>query len=543
MKQSPDTVYLDGHILTMDAADRDVRAIAVRDDRILAAGSNEEIARLAGTGTETIDLQGRTVVPGFIDGHVHPTGVINAYRNWVDGRYPTTPTIAVLLEKIAQRAKQAKPGDWVLVAGTPSSDTRFAEKRLPTKQEIDAASNDAPVLFFSGMHKWVASTQGLAKLGITKGMKELKGAVIDTDEHGEPNGVLHEAMALTPGRDYGEDVLRRWYATDIPELWNSHGYTSVMAITPQNQFETIKSIAEGGGHATLRYTFAVSADPAGTLLPPSYERFRMPESADPEWYRFAGVKLWVDGDVPAKGGYTWHPYCGSERDCGVVNISPQKLAAIVANIRGQGLAAFLHATGDRATDMAIDAFEQAQGRPGPDTLQRIEHFGDFMLTRAQMDRVKRLGIHGNCQPGWIYLHAHATRQYLGDERADTLAFQFKTMLEAGLEPGFGTDLTGIIQQTENPFFHLWCLVTRSTERGTFVPEQAITVRDGLRMLTIWAARAQGEDAIKGSLEPGKLADMAVLSDDVTRIAPEKIAAVTVLETIVGGKSVYRRAGA
>jgi predicted amidohydrolase YtcJ len=538
-----DTLFVNANILTLDADNRVVRALAVRAGNIVAAGTDEEVRKFADQRTQVIDLEGRTVLPGFIDGHAHPTSVINAYKNWLDGRFPTTPSIAVLLQKIKARAAETKAGEWILVAGTPAGDTRFVEKRLPTRAELDAASSDAPVLYFSGMHKWVASSQGLKKLGIASGMKELKGALIELDDRGEPTGMLSEPMALVPGRNFSDELLGQMYARDIPAFWNSRGYTSLLAITPQAHFEQLKQLSADGAHGTLRYCFAVNADPAGTLLPPTYGRFHLPESADAAWYRFAGVKLWVDGDVPAKGGYVYQPYCGEDHNCGVANISPKKLVAMVSNIRRQGLGVFLHATGDRATDMAVDAFEQAQALPGPRTLQRIEHFGDFMLTREQMLKVQRLGILGNCQPGWIYIHANATSEYLGQARASALAFQFRTMVEAGLQPGFGSDLTGIVKQTEDPFFHIWCAVTRAYEHGTFVPEQAVSLTDALRMMTIWAARAQGEGELKGSLEIGKFADMVVLSDDITRIAPAKIADLCVLQTIVGGKIVYQNESA
>jgi predicted amidohydrolase YtcJ len=141
------------------------------------------------------------------------------------------------------------------------------------------------------------------------------------------------------------------------------------------------------------------------------------------------------------------------------------------------------------------------------------------------------------QPAWIYTLANSTIQNLGAERARS-AFQFRAMIDAGLEPGFGTDLTGIVLETFDPFLHVWAAVTRMSDVGVFVPEQAVSVNEALRMLTIWAARAQGEDAIKGSLEPGKLADMVVISGDILAIPPSAIRDLRVLKTIVGGRVVY-----
>jgi predicted amidohydrolase YtcJ len=193
--------------------------------------------------------------------------------------------------------------------------------------------------------------------------------------------------------------------------------------------------------------------------------------------------------------------------------------------------------------MALTAFEHVQAQDGPGTpargaaLQRIEHFGEFMLGPDDLARAKRLGVRVNVQPGWIYTLANSTIENLGAERARG-AFRFRDMIDAGLEPGFGTDLTGIVLETFDPFLHVWAAVTRMSDVGVFVPEQAVSVTEALRMLTIWSARAQGEDSIKGSIEPGKLADMVLISDDILRIAPSAIRDLKVLKTIVGGRVVY-----
>jgi hypothetical protein len=190
--------------------------------------------------------------------------------------------------------------------------------------------------------------------------------------------------------------------------------------------------------------------------------------------------------------------------------------------------------------MALDAFERVQkgqgGPAAPGTL-RIEHFGEFMLGPGDLERTKRLGVSVNVQPGWIYTLANSTIENLGAERAKG-AFQFRSMIDAGLEPGFGTDLTGIVLETLDPFLHVWAAVTRNSDAGVFVPEQAVSVDEALRMLTIWSARAQGEDALKGSIEPGKVADFVVISQDIRKIPPAEIRGLQVLQTIVGGKVVY-----
>jgi hypothetical protein len=237
------------------------------------------------------------------------------------------------------------------------------------------------------------------------------------------------------------------------------------------------------------------------------------------------------------------PYAGQAGGYGLLNLNQDELDALALRVHRAGLDFLAHATGDRATVMALTAFEHVQAQEGSgapargSALQRIEHYGEFMLGPDDLARAKRLDVKVNVQPGWVYTLANSTIQNLGAERARG-AFQFRSMIDAGLEPGFGTDLTGIVLETFDPFLHVWAAVTRMSDVGVFVPEQSVSVTAALRMLTIWAARAQGEDQVKGSIEPGKLADMVVISGDILAMPPAAIRDLKVLTTIVGGRVVY-----
>ncbi len=537
-----DTVFLNGHVLTLDVRDSVVGAVAVRDGRILATGSDAEVRALAGPGTEVVDLQGRTVLPGFVDGHVHAALAVRMIERYLDGRIATTPSVAALLEKIASRARSVPAGEWLIVAGSSSSQTRFAERRLPTRAELDAAAPGLPVMFLNGSHEAVVNSPGVRALGLERGVSELKGAAIELDADGEPTGVIREGIMIFPDLRIPPDDLRRYYTQVIPALWNARGYTSVYTLAPLDQWPVLREIAlQGGG--TLRYTVALHADPGGRFLPASFEGFAFAPPADPAWYRLAGIKVWVDSDVPMRGGAVSTPYSGGGH--GLLNLSQPELDALALRAHRTGLAFLAHATGDRATAMALDAFERVQagaGGPAAPGMLRVEHFGEFMLGPGDLERAKRLGVSVNVTPGWIYTLAHSTVENLGAERARG-AFRFRDMIDAGLQPGFGTDLTGIVLETFDPFLHVWAAVTRNSDEGVFVPAQAVSIGEALRMLTIWAARAQGEGAIKGSIEPGKLADMVVVSADPTRVPPAALRDVRVLQTVVGGRIVYRATGA
>jgi len=536
-----ETVFLHGKILTLDTAGTVVEAVAVRDGRILATGTDDQIRKLADARTAVVDLQGKTVLPGFIDGHVHPSVAVRMIERYLDGRIATTPSVAVLLRKIATRAAETPAGKWIIVAGSSSSQTRFAERRIPTRAELDSAAPKAPVMFLNGTHEAVVNSVGLGVLGIKRAMRELKGAYIDLDADGEPTGVIREGLSIFPDRTTDDD-LRGYYSSVIPQMWNARGYTSMYALAPLNQLGVLKALAQAAP-TTMRYTIGVHADPAGRFLPATFDGLAFAPTVDPTWYRLAGIKVWVDSDVPMRGGAVTVPYAGEAGGNGLLNMTQDELDALALRAHRAGLDFLAHATGDRATAMALTAFEHVQAQEGAGApargpaLQRIEHFGEFMLGPDDLARTKRLGVMVNVQPGWIYTLANSTIENLGAERARG-AFQFRSMIDAGLEPGFGTDLTGIVLETFDPFLHVWAAVTRMSDVGVFVPEQAVSVTEALRMLTIWAARAQGEGALKGSIEPGKLADMVVISDDILRIPPSAIRGLKVLKTIVGGRVVY-----
>jgi hypothetical protein len=535
---SSDTLFINGRIQTMDRAGTVVEAVGTRDGRITTTGSTRDVQATAQRDVRVVDLKGQTVLPGFIDGHVHPQLMIRTI-GYLDCRFASTQTLAAMLAKITAYAKTITPGNWVIAAGQASNSTNFPEKRMPTRAELDAASPHAPLFYMNGPHTCVVNSQGLTRLGITKGMPHHKGAHIDLDESGEPTGVIHEAFSLFPDRQVPPADEYRYLTEEIPAFFLSRGVTSILSLSPAPDFKSIRQVASEGRRVPLRYSFGVFADPGGKALPATFDKFLMPEQANPEWFRLAGVKIWLDGDVPVRTGYVYDSYQGQCCSHGFASNTQEELDALVQRVYDAGLGMLIHCTGDRANVMALDAYEKVKRKPGPQPIMRIEHLGDFLLGPHVIERALKLGVRANVQPGWIYTLANVMIANLGADRAYKQSFQFRSMIDAGLEPGYGSDLTGFVRETENPFMHIQAAVTRRAADGSlFVPEQAISVMEALRMMTIWSARAQGEDAIKGSLEPGKFADMIVLSDDILRVAPDGIRDVRVVKTVVNGEIVH-----
>jgi len=540
-----DAVYFNGNIITLDAAGSTVSGVAVKDGKILKVGSSDEMKKLAGDSTRLIDLGGKTVVPGLIDAHCHPMETIYLKEDWVDCRYPETQSVKQALDNIAAWAKKTPRGEWIFVACVSASENKFVEKRIPTKAELDAVAPDNPVVLANGAHLCVVNSPALKLLGIRKGMTKLPhGGSVILDKNGEPIGALADAQADVPNNPTLAD-LERYYTKSIQEFWNQNGFTSLLAITPAAALPVLQKIAMSKITPTIRYTTSIWTSANDKDMPEDLSKFQMPKGTDPAWYRFGGIKDWIDGENDARTGYMCEPYIGhfdTDPPGGHGTLVTDQLGANrLASIANKaGVICMFHCSGDKATDIGLNAYEEVikSGRPG--TNMRIEHFGMFQLTDAQLQRAKEMkkkGLHVSVQPIWLLELVKADYENMGANRAHT-GFQFRSMIDAGLEPTASTDMTGIYLGNINPFEAIYAMVTRDSDKGKFVPGQAISVTEALKMWTIWAAKSMGEADAKGSIEPGKYADMTVLSQDIFTMPKENIKEVKAFMTIVGGKIVY-----
>ncbi|MGV1087766.1 MAG: amidohydrolase [Mycobacterium sp.] len=543
-----DVIFVNAKFATLDESQPQAEAVAVTGGRFTAVGSRAEIEKLAGPATEVIDLAGRRVVPGLIDAHCHPVETLWMKDDWVDARFPGTDSVAATLVKVADRAARTKKGDWIFVACVSASENKFTEKRLPTKAELDTAAPENPVILGNGTHMASVNSPALAVLGITKGQNKLpKGGTVLLDADGEPTGVITDGFADIPSSPQPSEVAG-YISKGIPEFWNAHGYTSLMAITPQQVVPALQAVAAKVGASNIRYSVSVWAEPDGKGFPADLNDFEMPDGVDPDYFRFVGIKAWVDGENDCRTGYMYQPYLGHfdidpPGGRGTL-VTPQDGANAFADLaHTNNRIAMLHCSGDAAVDIGLGAYEHsAQAGPKPDTVRRIEHFGMFQLTDSQLERAKKLVPHGlriSVQPIWLTELVKADIENMGDQRATT-GFKFKTLIAAGLEPAASTDMTGIYLGNVEPFVAIQAMVTRGSDDKVFEQQEAISVQDALRMWTIWPARAIGEGQHRGSIEVGKLADMTVLTDDVLSIVPDKIGTVAAAKTIVGGRVVFSR---
>ncbi|MBU3706738.1 MAG: amidohydrolase [Mycobacterium sp.] len=543
-----DVVFVNAKFTTLDAEDSQAEAVAVTGGRFSAVGTRADVEKLAGPKATVVDLKGARVVPGLIDAHCHPIETLWMKDDWVDARFPGTDSVAATVKKIGERAKKTKKGDWIFVACVSASENKFKEKRLPTRAEMDGAAPDNPVILGNGTHMAIVNSAALTALAIKKGQTKLpKGGTVLLDDDGEPTGVITDGFADIPSAPQPSEVAG-YISKGIPEFWNAHGYTSVLAITPHQVVPALQAVSATLAQPNLRYSVSVWAAPDGKGFPDTLTDFEMPAKADPDYFKFVGIKAWVDGENDCRTGYMYQPYLGHldidpPGGRGTL-VTPQDDANAFADLaHSNNRIAMLHCSGDAAVDIGLGAYEHsATTGKKPDTIRRIEHFGMFQLTDSQIERAKKLIPHGlriSVQPIWLTELVKADNENMGPERTKT-GFKFKTLIEAGLEPAASTDMTGIYLGNVEPFIAMQAMVTRGSDAGVFEPQEAIPVLDALRMFTIWPARAIGEAEHRGSIEVGKLADMTVLTDDLLSVTPETIHTVAAAQTIVGGRVVYSR---
>ena len=541
-----DTVFINGEIETLSSKQAKAQAVAVKDEKFIAVGSNQKIRSFIGPNTKVIDLHQQFVVPGFVDAHTHPMETIWLKEDWVDARYPNTPSVKQALQNISKRVAATPKDQWIFVACVSASENKFVEKRLPTKTELDQVAPNNPIIVANGAHMAIANSAALKQMGVTKGVTKLRhGAGVLADANGEPTGVITDGMGDIPGTPTPQEIAR-YYGSDIAKFWNSYGFTSVMAITPAAAMPVLQSVSVSVPTPNIRYTASVWAAPNGAGMPKDLSVFEMPAAANPDYYRFSAIKAWVDGENDCRTGFMYEPYVG------VMDTDPpggkgtlvttQAQANQFAKLANQNKKmSMLHCSGDAAMDIGLNAYESLVKNQSSNTIKRIEHFGMFQLTPEQLNRGKALkknNFHFSSQPIWLLELVNADYENMGIARAKT-GYQFKTMIKAGLEPAASTDMTGIYLGNIDPLKAMYATVTRQSDMGVFEPQEAISVREALKMWTIWPAKAMNEGGEKGSIEVGKFADMSVLSKNLLKIPVQDIKDAKVNATIVGGRVVYQ----
>ncbi|MDO8543596.1 MAG: amidohydrolase [Opitutaceae bacterium] len=536
-----DVLYRNGTIITLDATNRLVEAVFVRDDRIVAVGSEREVRSHAGPPAAIVDLRGATMVPGFYAAHDHlPSASISALYD-VDLNSPpigSVGSIDDILAALRTRAASTLPGKWI--TGRGYDDTLVREKRHPTRYDLDRVSTEHPIwITHTSGHLGVANSRALAIAKITRDTPNPANGVIQRDANSpEPNGVFEECGWLVsrylprPSVDQRVEALRQanrhYLAKGVTTSVIAGGSaTSVsdlkLAVERRLIDVRVVSMLSGGGNLT---TAAVAAIDTGR------ERDRL---------RVGAVKLSQDGSLQGYTGFLTVPYHqlppGKEGYRGYAARSRDDLVKLVTRYHNAGLQVAIHGNGDAAIEDILFAFAEAQRLyPRADARHRIEHCQT--PREDQLERMRELGVSPSFFVGHVFYWGDRHRDiFLGPERAARIS-PLRSALNHGLRFSVHNDspVTPV-----DPLLLVWAAVNRTTrETKTLGSSQRIGVIEALRAVTSDAAWQCFDEQRKGSIEPGKLADFVILAENPLAIPTERLRDVVILETIVGGRSVYRR---
>ncbi len=544
-----DLAIVEANVITMEGARPRATALAARDGRLVAVGDVDDVRPWIGPRTTVLRLPGRTVLPGFIETHTH-LGLLGVRKQFVDCRTPPNQTIADIVARVAERARTTPPGAWI--EGEGYDDTLLADQRHPNRHDLDAVAPDHPVLLWHVSHHVCAvNSRALALAHITRetpdGYRGLEGHIV-RDADGEPTGVLMERGArlrvneVQPPLSVGQIVAG---LRDVHDDYLAVGITSTHDAGVGGRVGPTE--VEAYQEATVAPSFQLRVR---GLLRVELVQDYLEGRAETDWAfvddyqtrRFGtrSIKITQDGSIQALTGALHDPYHCDPTRTGMLTMEQERLDALVLAAHRAGFQVAIHTNGDRSIDSALDAFERAQAAsPRPDARHRLEHCQ--MATEAQLDRIAGLGVYPSFFVKHVYYWGDRHRRlFLGPERAPRIS-PLRSAQQRGIRFALHSDcpVTPL-----DPLFGVWAAVNRVTREGDLLgPEQRIGVEQALRAYTADAAYLAFEEQEKGTLAPGKLADLTVLGADPTDVDPLEIKDVPVEMTVIGGAVAWARPGA
>jgi len=548
-----DLILHKAKFVTVEDKFRVVEALAVRGDRIVAVGSNDEVMKHRGPKTRVIDAGGKTVLPGLYDSHVHPLGAASSEAL---APMPPLQSLKDAFDLIRKKAATTPEGDWiVLLYAFP---TRLDEARFPTKAELDEAAPKHPVLFHAGPAGMVNS-MALKVSGITRATNNI--AVVK-DANGEPTGMIRGSYGVLKGVPSESSRLppdvKRAAVKKLFRLYNEQGLTSVADRNGGRDALDLYLDLKKRGELTVRVNVARSFSPS-----PSREevvrrledlagkdKLGGPTGVGDEWVRIGPIKLFLDGGMLNGTAYMREPwpkgptYQITEDDYrGMLFIKPDVLAMIVEEAAKRKWQVTAHTAGEGAMDNLLDAYELVNRMTPIQDLRMCITHANFSSQR-NLERCQKLGVCADVQPAWLYKDGSTLLRVLGEKRVRW--FQpYRSWLEYTVIGGGSDHMLRFdsLAATNpwNPWLGIWVALDRTTERGdTLFKEERLTREQAIRLYTINNAYLHHEEKEKGSLEAGKLADFIVIDRDILTCQADKVRETRVLQTYVGGKVVYER---
>ena len=528
-----ESLFLNGRIYTLDEQNSTTQAMATYEGKILAVGSVDKIKKLRGPLTKVVDLNGKSVLPGFSDAHCHillfGLGLLQ-----IDLRSATS--ISEITNAVDKQAKLVPTDKWV--RGWGYNDNKLSERHHPTRYDIDSVSHDHPVYLthISG-HMCVVNTKALELAGIKKDTPTPNGGIIDRDGSGQPTGLFKEAAqnfikrVLPP---FTIDEVKKALAT-ANNLFLEEGITSVQDawagwIAPKEFMAYQDAVRE----ELLQVRVILMPDVESIQVKDGHFDFGfgLHSGFGNERLKIGPIKIFIDGSLIGRTAALTQPYASDPNNKGILKNKELILEQFRMAHEG-GWQVAMHVIGDRAIEIALETIEKVMGKNAEQYRPRLEHCG--VLRKDLIQQIKSLGAVVVTQPHFIWELGDGFQEALGDERLK-LTYPFASLRDLPIV-AFSSDRPVV---DGAPFLGIQAAVCRQTQSGApLVPEEKITVEEAIRWYTIGAASAAFEEQIRGTLEPGKLADFIVLSENPFEVESERISAIKIDLTVIGGKIVYK----
>jgi predicted amidohydrolase YtcJ len=544
-----DTIYIHANIYTGVVSDSSfhavqrVQAMGVRADKLVAVGSESDVMKLKGPQTKLVDLHGHFVMPGFNDAHMHLTEA-GFKKLTVD--LTGTRSLQEFQDRLRKRLETIQPHEWI--TGSGWDETLWPGSQLPTRRDIDAVASDHPVFLVRiDGHVAVANTAALKIARVTLATKDPSGGEIARDASGEPNGILRETAQSVVGSlipPPSPEKHREAIEAALQDIARS-GVTSAQDFSGDDgegsraNFKILEQL-EREGKLTVRVS---------EWLPfnESVESLKQMRDSHPQtdpMLHTGMLKAFMDGSLGSHTSAMLAPFTDEPKNAGLPQYEQSKLNAMAKERVAAGFQLGFHAIGDKAVEMALDAFAEAEkaaqadgakAQDGSDNFRlRVEHAQ--VTNPAQVERFRELNVIASMQPSHLLTDMHWAMSRLGPQRS-AHSYAWAEFENHGVKLAFGTDYP---VEPVAPFRGLYAAVTRKSEDGSqeYYPEQKLTIQQALAAYTAGSAYAEFAEKQKGTLAPGMLADFVVLDRDLTEISAAQILGTRVLRTVVGGKTVY-----
>ncbi len=531
-KEKADFALINGKIFTVDKNDSFVEAIAVKEEKIIAIGSNKKIKKYIGKETHVLDVEGKLVIPGLIDAHLH---FASGGQSLTTLTFRGVDSVKKIQEMIAAKIKTLPEG--APVFGSQYDHTLFPGGKWPTKEDLDKVSPNNPVVIrrVDGHSSWLNSL-ALKQSGITRDTLSPFGGEVHKDpQTGEPTGILKEAASsLIKVKGPRPRSLPDKNIARALKHASRLGLTGIHTSSSLKEIELYKSLKQNNKLNLRVYAWL----PISGL--DTYILKGIKQGQGDNMVRVGFQKIFIDGTLGSGTALMFEPFTDEPEKSGLSQMEEEKFYALVEKAHKNGYQIGVHAIGDKGSNWVLNAVERAQKKYGKKGLRhRIEHAQ--ILIPEDIKRFKELGVIASMQPTHCTTDMRFCEQRIGKERSKG-AYIWRTLLDNGASLAFGTDWS---VEPLDPMRGLYSCVTRKNiefdyPEGGWFPEQKLTMAQAIRYYTLGSAYASFEENIKGSLEVGKLADMVVLSKDLFTIEPKEILTTETVYTILGGKIVYEK---